>query len=682
MTPEAVKAAADPSRFPEQIREGLPAWKVKKVYMGLRGADDYTVRIEAGKKFEPLGMSFAEFGIQGYSHQKSQNAQVFPVQPGPNYRSYGLIDPQKPAGTHEEDFFDGIDTSVTGLAADLPSLSSAKAELAEISKKVDEATELEKTDILKSAAPLLAGRRLTNTLIAEVLAAKLTTPESFSVLDRLREKEKQFQDAANLALGLTFEAAMQTDDGSNLVIPGQTFSVTPVLHNNSGAQVTRAAAGPRVLGLPSAVDVKLSESKGVKFTVTVPTDEDYTRPYWHRKDPEKDNVFTIDDPKFLTLPLPPPPVTVQQSYMFEGEEGVISAVPTTVIDGQKRQIAVVPPFSVLLQHAAFVMPVASHEKMTIKAEVQKNFLGLARAYVRLNVPKGWTVNLPQQGLDFDSAPGKRDFSFTVTPGSLKEGNYEISAQVDYNGKSYHEGFSTVSREDIDTFYYYQPASQRVSVVDVKTPPALKVGYVMGAGDDIPSILESLGIQTKLISDDELAHGDLSQYGTIVLGIRAYDTQEAVKKNNQRLLDYASSGGTLIVQNNFSVNDFNNGKYTPYPATLSNQRVSVEEAPVTILAPDDSVFHYPNTITQKDFDGWVQERGINFMSSWDDKYTPLISSGDPGEQPLKGGMLRARYGKGTYIYTGYAFFRQLPYGVPGAVRLYVNLLSAGHEPSSR
>jgi hypothetical protein len=168
----------------------------------------------------------------------------------------------------------------------------------------------------------------------------------------------------------------------------------------------------------------------------------------------------------------------------------------------------------------------------------------------------------------------------------------------------------------------------------------------------------------------------------VLGIRAYDTQDAVKKNNQRLLDFVSSGGTLIVQNNFSVNDFNNGKYTPYPATLSNQRVSVEEAPVTVLSPEDPIFHYPNNITAKDFDGWVQERGVNFMTAWDDHFQPLLASGDPGEQPLKGGMLRAKYGKGTYIYTGYAFFRQLPYGVPGAVRLYVNLLSAGHEPAAK
>jgi hypothetical protein len=170
---------------------------------------------------------------------------------------------------------------------------------------------------------------------------------------------------------------------------------------------------------------------------------------------------------------------------------------------------------------------------------------------------------------------------------------------------------------------------------------------------------------------------LSKYGTIVLGIRAYDTQKDVATNNKRLLDFVSNGGTLLVQYNAATGDFNNGHFTPYPAQLTRARVSVEEAPVEILAPNDSIFRSPNQITQKDFAKWVQERGLYFMSDWDSHFTPLLASHDPGEAPLKGGLLRAQYGKGIYIYTGYAFFRQLPAGVPGAIRLYVNLLNAGH-----
>src|SRR5271170_1622415 len=207
---------------------------------------------------------------------------------------------------------------------------------------------------------------------------------------------------------------------------------------------------------------------------------------------------------------------------------------------------------------------------------------------------------------------------------------------------------------------------------------MKIGYIMGAGDDITTVLQQVGMDVTLVPAEKLATEDLSGYATIVLGIRAYDTQKDVAANNKKLLDFVAAGGTLVVQYNSGVGDFNNGHFTPYPADLSRARVSVEEAPVEILAPEDGVFHYPNAITARDFDGWVQERGLYFMSKWDDHFTPLLACHDPGEEAQKGGLLRAQYGKGTYIYTGYAFFRQLPAGVPGAVRLYVNLLSAGYQ----
>jgi hypothetical protein len=247
-----------------------------------------------------------------------------------------------------------------------------------------------------------------------------------------------------------------------------------------------------------------------------------------------------------------------------------------------------------------------------------------------------------------------------------------------NGGTFNEGYTLVAREDLGSFYYYQPALQRVSIVDVNVPHDLKIGYVMGAGDDIPTVLQQIGMNLTLIPPDRLAEEILSQYGTIVLGIRAYDTQKAVVTNNQKLLDFVSAGGTLLVQYNAAVPDFNSEHLTPYPAELSRARVSVEEAPVDILDSANQIFHAPNVITANDFDGWVQERGLYFMSKWDEHFKPLLSCHDPGEAPQRGGLLEARYGKGIYIYTGYAFFRQLPAGVPGAVRLYVNLLSAGHE----
>ncbi len=281
-------------------------------------------------------------------------------------------------------------------------------------------------------------------------------------------------------------------------------------------------------------------------------------------------------------------------------------------------------------------------------------------------------------IEFDK-PGEHASEFKVLPDGAKEARYSVRALLDAGGHDYSEGYSLVARPDIGGFFYYQPALQRASVVEVKVPPDLKVGYIMGAGDDIPTVLRQVGLDVTLLTADDLAHGNLSRFGTIVLGIRAYDTREDVKKNNQRLLDYVREGGTLVVQYNTSPGDFNAGKYTPYPMQLSRDRVTVEETPVTVLDPQNAVFHYPNQITPHDFDGWVQERGLYFMDQWDSHVTPLLASNDPGQEPQKGGLLLAQYGKGHYLYTGYAFFRQLPFGVPGAIRLYVNLLSVGHEP---
>jgi hypothetical protein len=294
---------------------------------------------------------------------------------------------------------------------------------------------------------------------------------------------------------------------------------------------------------------------------------------------------------------------------------------------------------------------------------------------RLDVPSGWQVTNSSTTTAIKDPAGSATVFDVLPPRPYRQGRYDVHAAVD---PGYPQGFSVVTREDLGTFYYYQPAIQHVSMVDVKLPTNLTIGYVMGAGDEIPMVLKELGFDVTLLSPEQVHAADLGQFGTIVLGIRAYDTRPDVKDNNQRLLDYVSHGGTLVVQYNSSVADFNAGHFTPYPASLSRERVSVEQAPVTIFSPNDPVFTYPNVITSRDFGGWVQERGLYFMDHWDSHFQPLLACADPGQVPQEGGLLRARYGEGTYIYTGYAFFRQLPTGVPGAIRLFVNLVSAGHE----
>ena len=196
---------------------------------------------------------------------------------------------------------------------------------------------------------------------------------------------------------------------------------------------------------------------------------------------------------------------------------------------------------------------------------------------------------------------------------------------------------------------------------------------MGSGDDGPQALEQLGVNVKLIRPSELASGDLSIYDTIILGIRVYEVNEDVMANNKRLLDYVSNGGTLIVQ--YNKQEFVNGNFAPYPVKMARaDRVTDETAPITILEPNHPLFNFPNKITEADWKGWVQERGLYFLSEWDPHYTPLLASSDDPGTSLKGGQLIAEYGKGSYIFTGYAWFRQFPSGVPGAYRLFANLVS--------
>ena len=684
LTPEAVAAAADPKRFPEQIKEGLLPWRVKKFYVRTRG-DDATLRLEGGKVDPNIGTSYVQFGIEGYSHQKSQNASFFPAQPGPNYRRYKLVQSTVAGssnGTEEKDFFDGIDTTLPGLASRLGKEESKvpflRAALKEVDAKVDEAT------ASHAAAPLLAGWAKLREMIPQIESSSLSQDAKQELLQPLQTKSAQFEEATRLALGIDLQVLR--DGGSQLVIPGQTLHLDAKFVNQGQAPISLKGVA---LELPPGWKQQASNQKNglvkpkefatVEFTVTVPPDAKLTRPYWHREEPDKQNVHTIIDPQFVTLPFPPPPITARATYEVAGTTGELNAFAGAEIEGKFTSLGVVPAFSVLMKHASRILPVADTSSFNASVIVRSNRDQKSSGTLRLDVPEGWKVSPPSQNVDFEHTGEEKVLAFSVIPLAPKEARTAIRAELESGGKKYSEGFSVVTRADLDTFYYYQPALQKVSIVDVKFPAKLKIGYIMGAGDDIAGALDQLGMDVHLLTPQELATGDLSQFSTIVLGIRAYDVRDDVRANNRRLLDFVNQGGTLIVQYNADTEQFNSGGYAPYPLQLSRQRVSVEEAPVEIVSPDDKLFSSPNKITARDFDGWIQERGLYFGAQWDDKYQALLASADPGETPLKGGLLRANYGKGTYIYTGYAFFRQIPAGVPGAIRLYMNLLSAGHTP---
>jgi len=709
---EAFRAAGDPSRFPEQIKEGLTPWQPKKFYMGnICGFmamtcpdENFTVKLNTGEPSDALGMSYVQFAMEGLRHQLSQGAAGWTIPAGPRYTFYKLVDsvlpPPATKDAHEGDFFEGIDTSLPGLASRLGKEESTvpflRPALTKLQQDVDKATSAAAGAPSSAAAPLLDGLQTTNELIAKISKAEQLSPEArASLLADLRTKQHQFEAAANLSLGMEVSATVQAPEGTSpetafMAVLGQPFTVNVVVANHSPNAISLDDVE---LALTTAKTHQSEHSRrtrqlaagaqtAIRMTVTLAADAAYTRPYWHRDDPETDTVNKIDDPQYLTLPFPPAPLSVHVRYAVQGLHG--EATTTGMVkfqeDGadRERPMAVAPAFSVALEPSSSVIPAQHEGDAEVKVAASNNVLPSAPATSSLELPAGWKSTPQQQPVSFSKLDESKDFLWNVFPADLKEERHQVKAALQYEAKKYGDGYTVVTRADLGTFYYYQPALQRVSVVDVAVPPNLKVGYIMGAGDDIFTVLKEIGINVTLIPADKIASEDLSQYQTIVLGIRAYDTQKALAANNKKLLDFVSAGGTLIVQYEAAATDFNNGHFTPYTAQLSRVRVSVEEAPVEILAPDDQVFHYPNTITARDFDGWVQERGLYFMDQWDDHFKPLLACHDPGEPPQKGGLMKAQYGKGTYIYNAYAFFRQLPAGVPGAVRLYVNLLSVGAQ----
>lgn len=724
LTREAFRAAADPSKFPEQIKEGLLPWQAKKLYLGnpprmLQGGDvaqqDYSVKLNIGEYSPLLGMSYTQFALEGLAHQTSQGTGGIRVAPGNRYTYYALVDSVVGhAIDPERDFLERIDTSLPGLAKRIPGEESKAPFLApaleSLQKHVEEANRLFTLQSPSACAPpLLAGRAETEALVHQVEGSQLSAEAKAALLPSLRTKLEQFQQAANESMGIFFEVTVdppgpppgpsyfpRMEQTLSIAVPGQTFTMTARLYNRGKVAIAPqdvridVPEGWKSERLSPVIEIRplgAGDVSAVQFKITVPENAKYTQPYFTRTNPETETVYGISSPRLLTAPWPPYPVhaaasfgTVQGNKMVGSEIAAVAKIkfvdPT--LGQSERPLAVGPPISVLLTSPVVVAPVGGTGKSQIDVSVRSNVQSVVHAKLKLETPQGWKVEPGEIAVELDHDGDVNNYAFQITPQNLHEGTYKVTARAEYNGKQYAEGFKVITRPDLDSYYAYRPATENVQAVDVKLPAQLRVGYIMGAGDEIPSVLQSVGLNTSIITAQELASGDLSRYGTIIVGIRAYDTRTDVREYNRRLLDYVNRGGTLIVQYNQSTNAFNDGHYTPFPATAANVRVSVEEQPVEVLAPEEQVFNWPNKITQKDFDGWVQERGLYFMSQWDPQFKPLLACNDPGEPPQKGGLLLAHYGKGIYIYSAYGFSRQLPAGVPGAIRLFVNLVSAGHQ----
>jgi LmbE family N-acetylglucosaminyl deacetylase/phosphatidylethanolamine-binding protein (PEBP) family uncharacterized protein len=726
MAQEAWLAAADPTKFPEQIAEGLRPWKALKIYGHVpffaptpQGIYDYAidkfvpirffdyihrtwsnvkpatnVEIQEGAYAPAPGLTYLQIGREGLGQQRSQNHGVTIPPPTPFASAYHRYDARVPAAEHEQSFFDGIDISVEAIGSLAPHEPDyLKTGLAGLARIAADANREYAPDRPQAIAPLLARGLDTARKLAERAAADHLDDAAFE----LHAKVDQYEHALALALGVSIEAEVAPAQRSTspfpgpvqtftIAIPGQSFHVGVDLNNASDEPIavsgvsletagghawTVAAEGARPASVAAGGQAQ------ARFAVTVPADATLTRPYFTRSDVEA-ATYTLTDPRYRNLSLAPYPLAASAELTYRGVALHLSQVVQTnerinALGIVPEPLIVGPPISVTVSPAAGAVPVGT-KSFAFTCTVHSNVKGAAQGRVVLKLPAGWK-SLPDAAPFAMERDGEdRTITFFVEPGAIEPGEHVITAEAEYQGHTYEEGYRLVGYPGLRPYPLYRPAAYRAVGVDVKTAAGLRVGYLPGTGDDVPTALRDLGVNVTTIS----ASDDLAPYDAVILGVRAYAVRPELKAANHRLLEYVRNGGVLIVQ--YQLQDFDQN-YGPYPFSLgaNPQKVVDERAPVVLLQPNSPVFTWPNRITSADFNNWVEERGHGFMQTWSPDYEALLETHDPEQDPQKGGLLLAHYGKGAYIYDAFALYRQLPSGVPGAFRILANLVSLAKNP---
>jgi LmbE family N-acetylglucosaminyl deacetylase len=679
--------------------------------------------------FDPvLGGSYFQMAREGWAKQRSQYGGGTPPLPGPNdvsYHRYGSLVSAAGNGAagdgSKSTFFAGIDTTLPGLAAlahgDTAFLSAG---LREIDRSVTHAFWGYTPATPERIAPdLRDGYVKTKALMEAVEASNLSAEDKATVNHELGIKLVQFNTALVEALGLEVHGLvtpMPHSDASGIaprvltlnpsetpthVTPSSTFDVRLHVTAAGGWGPGRTVKLARTwLTTPEHENWQVSrtESPGLDqaessvgdavFRVEVPPDAAPTEPYFTRPSIEQ-AVYDIRQPELLGRSFAPYPVSGWAEFDYGGVPVRVSQVVQTAQrahgEGLVYQpLVVTPQLSVRLSGTVAVLPVGA-QSLSVTAMVSNEKNDIVAGTLSLELPGGWRAEPGVAKLTL--APGAQQGEvFTVYPAAGAEAaSATITASMQSGNLVVTRGFETVGYVGLRPYNLYRAASLKVRRVDVRVAPNLRVGYVMGTGDEVPQAIAQLGIAPHMMDARELASGDLGRYDTIVLGVRTYTAVAALAEANSRLLEWVKAGGTLVVEYQGPEFDHN---YGPYPLQLgdgpgeASERVVDERAPVKLLAEEDPLLTTPNRITEADFGGWLEERGHGFAAHFDPRYTALTETGDAGQDPQRGGLLRAQYGRGQYIYVAYALYRQLPEGVPGSYRLLANLLSAGHAQAGR
>ncbi|HVH68454.1 MAG TPA: PIG-L family deacetylase [Gemmatimonadales bacterium] len=642
----------------EMLRDS--SWGPVKLYRSLYfDTASATLRLDAGRLDPVEGRSYHQIAMEGRSRHRSQDQGQL-ERPGPSIARLAFIEwRDRGRGARDGDeggVFAGVDTLIPGKTRYASLIDSARA-------------------LLNPPRP------------------DAIVPVLVGALRELGDADSAQRATLSETLAASAGVAIDGVADDDIVIPGERLQVEATVWNAGGTTVTldeigvTAPAGWKVERLdPTASPVTPGTVATRRFAVTVGPDAPRSQPYFLRR-PLAGALYDWSGtpPSWRGLPFEPPPLEITARLTIAGQavtlsREVVYRYRDEAIGEVRRPLFVTQPFDVTVTPELVVWPLegegAGPRHFTVT--VTNRTRGPAAAQVVLTPPPGWAPVSPES-LSFQREDESKSLSVAVTlPKGARPGVYHLGAAALSGGGRSAGALAIIDYPHIRPRAVAHASSSEIRAARIGLPTLARVGYVRGASDRVPEALQAVGVPLELLGPDTLARGDLMRYDAIVIGSRAYETEPALVANNGRLLDYVRAGGLVIVQ--YQQYPFVSGGFAPYRLSIArpHDRVTDETAPVTALDAASPVLHVPNEIGPDDWRGWVQERGLYFAHQWDSAYTPLLEMHDPGDPALQGGLLVAAVGKGTYVYTGLSFFRQLPAGVSGAYRLFANLLALGKK----
>ncbi len=638
---EAFLEAADPTKFPAQFQYGVKPWKATRImwnnynFGSVNTTREDQLKIDMGGFNPILGKSYGELAAESRTNHKSQGAALTPAR-GSADEYFTLVDGE-PAPT---DIMNGVETSWRRVQGGERIEGMVDQVIHDFSLQYPERSVPALVDIYKAIAAL---------------------PDGYWRTQKLKETQALIAECS----GLWMEAVTRTP----YAVQGDALPVTLVLNDRLNAPIS--VEGANVDGVDTAWRQELQGDKNYSLScvIHVAPNEPVTQPYWLREEMSPGS-FNVSDQRLIGNPQGAPAYEVRFRLVIGGQEFIytrpVQYKYTDPVRGELYEPLTVIPV-VTAQFDPSLVLFTDGEEKSFHAEAQDHQPGIA------NVSSLPSMQLtPTPGLTVGKPVG---LSWTAKPAG--HGTETVTADLLANRRDTVLQLTTIAYEHIPRIDYFRPAREKFVVADVRTA-GHRIGYIEGAGDKVPAALEQMGYEVVLLKEKDVSPAFLKTFDAVIAGVRAYDVHPWLKQRHDVLMEYVKDGGNLIVQYNRDGLDNMNTNIGPYPFAISNKRVTDENAPVAFLHPAHPVLNYPNKITDQDFQGWIQERGIYFAGQTDPQYESVLSMNDPGEKELKGSLVIARYGKGIFVYTGLVFFRELPAGIPGAYRLMANIIALNQK----